>query len=257
MASRLRSYRDRRNPLRSAAAAPPFRHGDPNVAPAAGRGLASWRPRPMGVPCRRRALLRSLPARLFERCHPEGRQSTGSSNTPQAPPLFVLSTLARGHAGRAARFHCAFDLPPRPGFRFHANLRPQIHRRRRARLRRRYDSHGRVHERRRLPPASPAQRRSRPAPAVLARTERRLAIPGRQRHPASPPQKEITYLLAYTAGAARDDAADFDEQPLDPRNTRSDWSRSRQYQAHRGVASGIFELPFDASGCARVAAETR
>jgi hypothetical protein len=60
--------------------------------------------------------------------------------------------------------------------------------------------------------------------------------------------KEITYLLAYTAGAARDDAGDFDEQPLDPRNTRLDWSRSRQYQAHRGVASGIFELPLEALG---------
>jgi hypothetical protein len=57
--------------------------------------------------------------------------------------------------------------------------------------------------------------------------------------------KELTYLLAYTAGNARDDASDYDEQPLNPANTRADWSRSRQYQAHRIVASGIFELPFD------------
>ena len=57
--------------------------------------------------------------------------------------------------------------------------------------------------------------------------------------------KELTYLLAYTAGDARDDASDFDEQPLDPANTRADWSRSRQYQAHRVVASGIFELPLE------------
>ena len=57
--------------------------------------------------------------------------------------------------------------------------------------------------------------------------------------------KELTYLLAYTGGSARDDASDFDEQPMNPADTRLDWSRSRQYQAHRVVASGIFELPFD------------
>jgi hypothetical protein len=60
--------------------------------------------------------------------------------------------------------------------------------------------------------------------------------------------KDLTYLLAYTAGNARDDASDFDEQPLNPANTRADWARSRQYQAHRIVASGIFELPFDDIG---------
>ena len=60
--------------------------------------------------------------------------------------------------------------------------------------------------------------------------------------------RDFTYLLAYTAGNARDDASDFDEQPLNPANTRADWSRSRQYQAHRIVASGIFELPFDDIG---------
>ena len=57
--------------------------------------------------------------------------------------------------------------------------------------------------------------------------------------------KDLTYLIAYTAGNARDDASDFDEQPSNPANTRLDWSRSRQYQAHRVVASGIFELPLD------------
>jgi hypothetical protein len=57
--------------------------------------------------------------------------------------------------------------------------------------------------------------------------------------------KELSYLISYTAGNARDDAGDFDEQPMNPANTRLDWSRSRQYQAHRIVASGIFELPFD------------
>jgi hypothetical protein len=60
--------------------------------------------------------------------------------------------------------------------------------------------------------------------------------------------KGLTYLVAYTAGNARDDAGDFDEQPMLPSNTRLDWSRSRQYQAHRVVASGIFELPLDDLG---------
>jgi hypothetical protein len=60
--------------------------------------------------------------------------------------------------------------------------------------------------------------------------------------------KDLTYLLAYTAGSARDDASDFEEQPLNPANTRLDWSRSRQYQAHRIVTSGIFELPLDDMG---------
>jgi hypothetical protein len=57
--------------------------------------------------------------------------------------------------------------------------------------------------------------------------------------------KELTYLVAYTAGNARDDAGDYDEQPMNPANARLDWSRSRQYQAHRVVASGIFELPLE------------
>jgi hypothetical protein len=60
--------------------------------------------------------------------------------------------------------------------------------------------------------------------------------------------KELTYLVAYTVGAAYDDASDFNEQPLNPANTRLDWSRSRQYEAHRVVASGLFELPFDDLG---------
>jgi hypothetical protein len=55
---------------------------------------------------------------------------------------------------------------------------------------------------------------------------------------------ELTYLISYTESRAWDDASDFDEQPLNPNHTRLDWARSRQYQAHRLVASGIFELPF-------------
>ena len=57
--------------------------------------------------------------------------------------------------------------------------------------------------------------------------------------------KELTYLVSYTVGNARDDAGDFDEQPMNPANTRLDWSCSRQYQAHRVVASGIFDVPLD------------
>ncbi len=55
---------------------------------------------------------------------------------------------------------------------------------------------------------------------------------------------ELTYLISYTESRARDDASDFNQQPSNPSNTRLDWSRSDQYQAHRLVASGIFELPF-------------
>jgi hypothetical protein len=58
-------------------------------------------------------------------------------------------------------------------------------------------------------------------------------------------KKDLTYLVAYTAGSAYDDASDFNEQPLNPANTRLDWSRSRQYQAHRVVASGLFGLRLD------------
>jgi hypothetical protein len=55
---------------------------------------------------------------------------------------------------------------------------------------------------------------------------------------------EMTYLVGYTESRAYDSASDFNEQPLDPRNRRLDWSRSDQFQAHRLMANGIFELPF-------------
>ncbi len=55
-------------------------------------------------------------------------------------------------------------------------------------------------------------------------------------------RKELTYLLAYSAGRTRDDASDYDEQPLDPSNLRLDWARSRQHQSHRLAASALFEL---------------
>ncbi len=63
--------------------------------------------------------------------------------------------------------------------------------------------------------------------------------------------KELSYLISYTTGSAYDDAGDFDEQPLNPANTRLDWSRSRQYEAHHVVASSLFELPIDDLGAPR------
>ena len=57
--------------------------------------------------------------------------------------------------------------------------------------------------------------------------------------------KELALIVNYNIGRARDDASDFDEQPLDPRNTRLDWARSRQYQKHRFSASGTWEIPTD------------
>ena len=54
---------------------------------------------------------------------------------------------------------------------------------------------------------------------------------------------ELAFLVAYNLGRTRDDASDFDEQPLDPSNLRRDWARSRQHQLQRFTASGLFELP--------------
>ena len=56
-------------------------------------------------------------------------------------------------------------------------------------------------------------------------------------------RREISYLVAYNAGVARDDSSDYDEQPGDPKNIRSDWALSRQDQRHRFAFSGLFELP--------------
>ena len=54
--------------------------------------------------------------------------------------------------------------------------------------------------------------------------------------------KEIAYLASYNYGVTHDDASDYDEQPLDPRNTRLDWAFSRQHQPHRVSFSGVFDL---------------
>ena len=53
---------------------------------------------------------------------------------------------------------------------------------------------------------------------------------------------EFTYLMSYTAGRTRDDASDYDEQPLNPANTKLDWALSRQHQLHRVAASGLFDI---------------
>lgn len=52
---------------------------------------------------------------------------------------------------------------------------------------------------------------------------------------------EFGYLLSYTGGRTYDDGSDFDEQPQDPRNLRAEWARSKQHQAHRVTATGLFE----------------
>jgi hypothetical protein len=56
--------------------------------------------------------------------------------------------------------------------------------------------------------------------------------------------KELAYLASYNYGVTHDDASDYDEQPLDPRNSRLDWALSRQHQAHRVSFSGVFD-PFE------------
>jgi len=55
-------------------------------------------------------------------------------------------------------------------------------------------------------------------------------------------RKDLTYLVAYSAGRTHDDASDFDEHPLDPSNLRLDWARSRQHQSQRLAASALFQL---------------
>ncbi len=57
--------------------------------------------------------------------------------------------------------------------------------------------------------------------------------------------RELSFLVAYNGGRTWDDASDFDEHPLDPRNIRLDWARSRQHQAHRLAASTLFDLPVE------------
>jgi hypothetical protein len=52
---------------------------------------------------------------------------------------------------------------------------------------------------------------------------------------------EFGYLLSYSGGRTYDDGSDFDEQPQNPLNLRAEWAKSKQHQAHRVTATGLFE----------------
>jgi hypothetical protein len=52
---------------------------------------------------------------------------------------------------------------------------------------------------------------------------------------------EFGYLLSYSGGRTYDDGSDFDEHPQDPLNLRAEWAKSKQHQAHRVTATGLFE----------------
>ncbi|MBX5478719.1 MAG: TonB-dependent receptor [Pyrinomonas methylaliphatogenes] len=55
---------------------------------------------------------------------------------------------------------------------------------------------------------------------------------------------EFACLVSYTLARATDDASDFDEQPPNPFDLRSDWSSSREDLRHRLAVSALFDLPF-------------
>ncbi len=55
---------------------------------------------------------------------------------------------------------------------------------------------------------------------------------------------EISVLASYTVSKVIDDASDFDEQPQNPFQLRSERALSLQDVRHRLVISGVFELPF-------------
>jgi hypothetical protein len=55
---------------------------------------------------------------------------------------------------------------------------------------------------------------------------------------------EIELLASYTLSKTRDDASDFDEQPQNPFDMRSERALSRQDVRHRFVLNGLFDLPF-------------
>ncbi len=55
---------------------------------------------------------------------------------------------------------------------------------------------------------------------------------------------EIELLASYTLSKTRDDASDFDEQPQNPFDLRSERALSRQDVRHRFVVNGLFDLPF-------------
>ncbi len=55
---------------------------------------------------------------------------------------------------------------------------------------------------------------------------------------------EVELLASYTLSKTRDDASDFDEQPQNPFDMRSERALSRQDVRHRFVLNGLFDLPF-------------
>lgn len=55
---------------------------------------------------------------------------------------------------------------------------------------------------------------------------------------------EFELLGSYTLSKTRDDASDFDEQPQNPFDLRSERALSRQDVRHRFVLNGLFDLPF-------------
>ena len=55
---------------------------------------------------------------------------------------------------------------------------------------------------------------------------------------------EFELLASYTLSKTRDDASDFDEQPQNPFDLRSERTLSRQDVRHRFVLNGLFDLPF-------------
>jgi hypothetical protein len=55
---------------------------------------------------------------------------------------------------------------------------------------------------------------------------------------------EFELSASYTFSKAIDDASDFDEQPQNPFDLRSDRGLSRNHQQHRVVVSALYDLPF-------------
>lgn len=52
---------------------------------------------------------------------------------------------------------------------------------------------------------------------------------------------DFALLASYSRSTTNDDAADYDEQPLDPFDLRKDWGRSRQHLPHRIAVSALIE----------------
>lgn len=55
--------------------------------------------------------------------------------------------------------------------------------------------------------------------------------------------REFACLVSYTLARAKDDASDFDEQPPNPFDLRSEWASSREDLRQRLAVSALFDLP--------------